>query len=226
MNFQQTSKSILATVLVLGTVVFVNGCGKNVEVARVDSGKEIALTDKWNDEDSRLVAEEMINDMLSYPWISQFNQRFPGKEPLLTVQRVRNKSHEHIAVDTFVNDIKRAVIRSGKAGFIATLEERQDTRAELADQDMNASADTRMEMGEEDGANFALSGTINSIVDQLDGQRVTYYQVDLKLINLQTAREVWNGSKKIKKFMERKSFLSRVWNSDSQTLISSAINYM
>ena len=206
MNFQQTSKSILATVMVLGTVVFVNGCGKNVKVARVDSGKEIALTDKWNDEDSRLVAEEMINDMLSYPWISQFNQRFPGKEPLVTVQRVRNKSHEHIAVDTFVNDIKRAVIRSGKAGFIATLEERQDTRAELADQDMNASADTRMEMGEEDGANFALSGTINSIVDQLDNQRVTYYQVDLKLINLQTAREVWNGSKKIKKFMERKSF--------------------
>ena len=206
MNFQQTSKSILATVLVLGTVVFVNGCGKSVEVARVDSGKEIALTDKWNDEDSRLVAEEMINDMLSYPWISQFNQRFPCKEPLVTVQRVRNKSHEHIAVDTFVNDIKRAVIRSGKAGFIATLEERQDTRAELADQDMNASADTRMEMGEEDGANFALSGTINSIVDQLDGQRVTYYQIDLKLINLQTAREVWNGSKKIKKFMERKSF--------------------
>ena len=206
MNFQQTGKSILATVLVLGTVVFVNGCGKSVEVARVDSGKEIALTDKWNDEDSRLVAEEMINDMLSYPWISQFNQRFPGKEPLVTMQRVRNKSHEHIAVDTFVNDIKRAVIRSGKAGFIATLEERQDTRAELADQDMNASADTRMEMGEEDGANFALSGTINSIVDQLDNQRVTYYQVDLKLINLQTAREVWNGSKKIKKFMERKSF--------------------
>ena len=206
MNFQQTSKSILVTVLVLGTVVFVNGCGKSVEVARVDSGKEIALTDKWNDEDSRLVAEEMINDMLSYPWISQFNQRFPGKEPLVTVQRVRNKSHEHIAVDTFVNDIKRAVIRSGKAGFIATLEERQDTRAELADQDMNASADTRMEMGEEDGANFALSGTINSIVDQLDNQRVTYYQVDLKLINLQTAREVWNGSKKIKKFTERKSF--------------------
>ena len=206
MNFQQISKSILATVLVLGTVVFVNGCGKSVEVARVDSGKEIALTDKWNDEDSRLVAEEMINDMLSYPWISQFNQRFPGKEPLVTVQRVRNKSHEHIAVDTFVNDIKRGVIRCGKAGFIATLEERQDTRAELADQDMNASADTRMEMGEEDGANFALSGTINSIVDQLDGQRVTYYQVDLKLINLQTAREVWNGSKKIKKFMERKSF--------------------
>jgi uncharacterized protein (TIGR02722 family) len=206
MNFRQTSKSILLAAFVLGLVMLVSGCGKSVQVARVESGKEVALTDKWNDEDSRLVAEEMINDMLSYPWIGQFKQRFPDKDPLVTVQRVRNKSHEHIAVETFVNDIKRAVIRSGKAGFIATREERQETRAELADQDMNASADTRMERGEEDGANFTLSGTINSIVDQLDGQRVTYYQVDLKLINLQTAREVWNGSKKIKKLMERKSF--------------------
>jgi len=205
MNFQQIGKSILVAVI-LGTVVLVAGCGKRMEVARVDSGKEIALTDKWNDEDSRLVAEEMINDMLSQPWIRQFIQRFPDKEPLVTVQRVRNKSHEHIAVDTFINDIKRAVIRSGKAGFIATREERKETRAELADQDMNASTETRMERGEEDGANFALSGTINSIVDQLDGQRVTSYQVDLKLINLQTAREVWNGTKKIKKFSERKSF--------------------
>ena len=205
-NFLQTSKHILLAVFVLSLVTLVSGCGKSVEVARVESGKEVALTDKWNDEDSRLVAEEMINDMLSYPWIGQFKQRFPDKDPLVTVQRVRNKSHEHIAVDTFVNDIKRAVIRSGKAGFIATREERQDTRAELADQDMNASAETRMERGEEDGANFALSGTINSIVDQLDGQRVTSYQVDLKLINLQTAREVWNGTKKIKKFSERKSF--------------------
>lgn len=206
MNFQQIGKSILVTVI-LGTVILIAGCGKSVEVARVESGKEVALTDKWNDEDSRLVAEEMINDMLSQRWISQFIQRFPDKEPLVTVQRVRNKSHEHIAVDTFVNDIKRAVIRSGKASFIATREERQDTRAELADQDMNASAETRMERGEEDGANFALSGTINSIVDQLDGQRVTFYQIDLKLINLQTAREVWNGTKKIKKFSERKSFV-------------------
>ena len=205
MNFQQIGKSTLVAV-VLGTVILIAGCGKRMEVARVDSGKEIALTDKWNDEDSRLVAEEMINDMLSYPWIGQFKQRFPDKDPLVTVQRVRNKSHEHIAVETFVNDIKRAVIRSGKAGFIATREERQDTRAELADQDMNASAETRMERGEEDGANFALSGTINSIVDQLDGQRVTFYQIDLKLINLQTAREVWNNTEKIKKFSERKSF--------------------
>ena len=44
------------------------------------------------------------------------------------------------------------------------------------------------------------------MVDQLDGKRVTSYQVDLKLTNLQTTREEWNGQKKIKKFQKRSKF--------------------
>ena len=58
-------------------------------------------------------------------------------------------------------------------------------------------------MGQETGANFALSGSINSFVDQLDDTRVTSYQVDMKLIDMTTNREVWNGQKKIKKVMSR-----------------------
>jgi len=187
------------------SLAFISGCA-GVQVSRVAEDKEVALTDRWNDEDSRLVSNEMIQDMMSYPWLRRFKKEHPGKEPTIVLQRVRNKSHEHIAVDTFINDIKRAVLRSGKASFIASGEERENTRRELRQQDLNASAESRMEMGQEQGANFALSGTINSIVDQLDGTRVTFYQVDLKLINLQSTREEWNGQKKIKKVMKRSKF--------------------
>jgi len=44
---------------------------------------------------------------------------------------------------------------------------------------------------------------INSYVDQLKDKRVTYYQVDLKLIELLTNREVWIGTKKIQKLMTK-----------------------
>ncbi len=196
--FRNTGK-ILFIALVLSSCA-------SMQVSRVAEDEEIALTDKWNDEDSRLVAAEMIEDMLAYPWLKRFNKEHVGKEPTIVIQRIKNKSHEHIAVDTFINDIKRAVMRSGKAGFIASGAEREATRRELREQDLNASESSRMEMGEEQGANFALSGTINSIVDQLDGKRVTFYQVDLKLINVQTTREEWNGQKKIKKFMKRNKF--------------------
>jgi len=193
----------IALVVCLSTLVV--SCS-GLKVARVDADKEIALTDRWNDEDSRLVAKEMIDDMFSYPWLKRFKKQFQGKEPTITIQRITNKSHEHIATDTFVNDIKRAVMRSGLAEFIVSGRERERVRAELRQQDMNASENTRLDMGEEMGANFALSGSINSFVDQLGGKRVTSYQVDLKLINLQTTREAWNGQKKIKKLQEKSMF--------------------
>jgi uncharacterized protein (TIGR02722 family) len=182
-----------------------SGCS-TTKVARVEAGKEIALTDRWNDEDSRQVADEMINDMLSFPWLRDFERASKGKRATVIVEHVANKSHEHIATDTFVNDIKRAFIRSGKVDFVVGGAEREAIREEKKQQDVYASEKSRVEMGQESGANFALSGSINSFVDQADGKRVTFYQVDLKLINIETGREVWNGQKKIKKLMERSRF--------------------
>lgn len=181
------------------------GC-QSTSVSRVDTNTEVALTDRWNATDSRLVAEEMIDDMLSFPWASDYERANPGKRPTVIVQRVRNKSHEHISVETFVNDLKRSVIRSGRADFVASGSERADIRAERKEQEFNASADTQVAMGEETGARFALSGSINSFVDALEGDRVTSYQVDLKLVDMLTNREVWNGTKKIQKFQEKSSF--------------------
>ncbi len=197
-------KKMVLPMLVI-SLIGLSGCGAT-KVSRVAVDEEIALTDRWNDKDSQLVAKEMITDMMSFPWLKRFSQKHGDKLPTITIQRIQNKSHEHIAIDTFVNDVKRSVIRSGVADFIVSGKERDRVRNEMKDQDLHASDSTRMEMGEEQGANFALSGSINSIVDRADGKKVTFYQVDLKLIDMQSMREVWNGQKKIKKFQERSRF--------------------
>lgn len=202
---KKISRGIPLLMVLLAPILTLTACS-GVKVSRVDTNQEIALTDRWNDKDSELVADAIIEDMLSFPWLGRFRQDFPDHRPTITIQVIQNKSHEMIPVDTFVNDLKRAIIRSNKADFIVSGEERNRVREELKEQDTFASEDTRMQMGQEQGANFALSGSINSIVDQLNGERVTFYQVDLKLINLQTTREVWNGQKKIKKLMERSRF--------------------
>ena len=122
--------------------------------------------------------------------------------PRVIVQRIRNKSHEHISVETFINDIKRSLLKSGKIDFVAAGDEREDVRDERQDQELNASAETAKAMGEEFGADYALTGVINSYVDSVGGKRVTFYQVDLKLIDMLTNREVWLGQKKIQKLMK------------------------
>lgn len=173
----------------------------SAKVKRVDVGEEIALSDRWNDKDSQLVAEEMMSDMLSFPWFRDYHFE-NDKNPVVIIQTIRNKSHEHIPVDTFINDIKRSLQRAGKVDFVVSGEEREKIRTEREDQALNSADGTAAAFGEEEGAGFALSGSINSIVDSDGEQRVTFYQVDLKLINMTTNREVWNGQKKIKKLAE------------------------
>ena len=187
-----------AALTMVGAAVLTAGCA--TKVSRVDPSEEIALSDQWNNKDSELVATEMINDMLSFPWVSDFELE-NNERPTIIIQRIANKSHEHIAVDTFVNDIKRALLRSGKADFVVAGEERDAVRDERRDQELNSR--NAKEMGQEDAADFALSGSINSIVDEAGKKRVTFYQVDMKLINMESNREVWNGQKKIQKLQER-----------------------
>ncbi len=188
-------------IISLCSVFLLQACG-GTTVKRVDANEEIALTDKWNATDSRLVADTMMEDMLSFPWYTDF--LIKGDErPRVIVQQIRNKSHEHVSVDTFINDIKRALLKNGKIDFVAAGDEREDIRAEREDQELNATAETANEMGQELGADFAMTGEINSFVDSLDNKRVTFYQVDLKLIDMLTNREVWIGQEKIQKVLEK-----------------------
>ena len=160
------------------------------------------LSGAWNDTDSRLVSEEMVQDALARPWVDN-HVRMKRKTPVVIVGEVRNLSHEHINVTTFVADLERALLNSGKVEFVASRVERGEVREERKDQDVHAREDTRKAMGQEIGADYMLKGTINTIIDVSGRTQVRYYQVDLNLISLTDNRKVWQGQKKIKKLVER-----------------------
>ena len=175
-------------------------CGQTV--TRVESDAVTDLSGNWNDTDSRLVAEEMINDVLSKNWLNNF-YREQGKSPTVIVGTVRNLSHEHINTNTFIADMERELINSGQVEFVASAREREEVRAEVKEQDLYASEETRKAMGEEIGADYMLQGSINSIVDAISGEQARFYQIDLTLIELGSNRKVWVGQKKIKKTIEK-----------------------
>ena len=186
-----------------GLLFLLAACGQTV--TRVDSDSVIDLSGNWNDTDSRLVAQEMIQDVLSRSWLSKFN-RSNGKAPTVIVGTVRNLSHEHINTRTFIADMERELINSGEVEFVASAEDREEIRREVKEQDLHASEATRKAMGNETGADFMLQGSINSIVDAVSGEQVRFYQIDLTLIELGTNRKVWVGQKKIKKTVEKGGF--------------------
>ena len=195
----KTAQLVITSVLLLLLVA----CSPTV--TRVETDSVTDLSGNWNDTDSRLVAEEMIQDVLSRAWLNKFN-RAQGKTPTVIVGTVRNLSHEHINTRTFVADMERELINSGDVEFVASANERNEIRAEIKEQDLHASAATRKAMGQEIGADFMLKGSINTIFDAISGEQVRFYQVGLTLIELGTNRKVWVGQKKIKKTVEKGGF--------------------
>ncbi len=175
-------------------------CSSGKTVTRIPEDSTTDLSGRWNDTDSRLVSEEMIQDCLSRPWKAKHLEEHQ-KKPVVIVGVVRNKSSEHIAVGTFIGDIERTFINTGQVDVVASATEREQVRDERSDQQQNASDETMKQFGREKGADYMLGGVINTLTDEEAGKKVVFYQVDLNLIDLESNAVVWVGQKKIKKFI-------------------------
>lgn len=192
----------VAVLAVLCCALTMLGCGPKTKVERIPEDSVTDLSGYWNDTDSRLVAEEMIGDCMTAPWKTRHWESAKEK-PVVIVGVVRNKTDEHIAVETFVGDIERAMINAGDVGVVASSEEREAIRDEREDQQRYSSEETMKRWGREVGADYMLGGIISSITDEIKGERVVFYQVDLTLYDLESNAKVWTGQKKIKKYITR-----------------------
>src|ERR1035438_9117338 len=111
-----TKKSIWMMVATVVAALVLAGCSTQVKRVGVEDVKDISGT--WNDTDSRLVSEEMIRDSLSGGWIDRFGKT-SNKAPAVIVGSIRNLSQEHINTNTFVNDLERAFVNSGRVDVVA-----------------------------------------------------------------------------------------------------------
>ncbi len=193
-------KKAFVIVLVLCLAV---ACGSSRKVYRIEPETVTDLSGRWNDTDARLVAEEMVSDCLSRPWLLDWVGA-AGSKPVVTVGTIRNRSSEHIDTETFTTDFERELINSGQVRFVASSEQRDEIRDERFDQQEWATPETMKRIRAETGADFILVGGIKSITDAVEGTSVVYYQTDLEMINIESMEKVWIGSKKIKKEISKK----------------------
>lgn len=188
--------------LALFLIVIMAAASCSRKVTRINPSEQVDISGRWNNTDSRLVAEELTRDILGSKWLTDHMAEKSGQRPVVIVGFVDNKSHEHIDAETFIKDIENAFITSQKVRLVQGGKKREELRAEKADQQTNATASSMKKFGMEQGADFILQGSINSIVDSHKRKKVTYYQVNLELTNIQTNEVVWIGEKKIAKYIK------------------------
>ena len=190
-------------VVVVSILVF-GGCATPTRtVQRTAADEQIDLSGRWNDTDARLVAEEMIDDVLSRPWLNRFSSS-RQREPVVIVGDVRNLSSEHIDTTPFIRDIERELINSGMVRFVAGEQAREQIRSERMDQQTQAREETISRLGAETGADFMMRGSISSTVDAIEGVRAVAYSVNMELIDIESNEIVWIGNKEIKKLIEQR----------------------
>lgn len=190
-------KSLLVSALAV--LMLATSCSR--KVTRIDPADTPDISGKWNNTDSRLTADEMISQSLGGAWLNNHTQA-KGKKPVVIVGMITNKSHEHIEAETFMKDLERAFINTTKVGLVQSGKKREEMRAEKADQQSNASQSTMKKFGLENGADYILQGSINSIVDAHKKKKTVTYQVNLELTNIETNEVVWIGDKKIAKYVK------------------------
>jgi uncharacterized protein (TIGR02722 family) len=189
--------------LVALAVFLLVGCAQETKITRVDSGVVTDLSGRWNDTDSRIVAESMVKEALEYPWLNTFSGS-KHRQPVVVVGTILNSSHEHIDVNTFVADLERELTNSQKVTFVAGKGDREELRTERKEQAMYAKEDTQKAPGKEIGADYMMKGTIATILDEAEGTKAMFYQIDLQMVDLESNAKVWFGQKKIKKVIEKK----------------------
>ncbi|HHP7241845.1 MAG TPA: penicillin-binding protein activator LpoB [Cyclobacteriaceae bacterium] len=170
-------------------------------VTRVNPNERIDLSGRWNDTDSKLVAEEMITDALGRKWRNDFIRNNQG-DPTVIVGIIQNKTSEHIEPETFIKDIEREFINSDMVKVVQNSVLREKLREERADQAEFASPETQARWGRELGADYMMFGLITSITDSYRNEKVVNYKVNLELVDIETNEKVWIGDKEIKKYIK------------------------
>jgi penicillin-binding protein activator len=181
-------------------VLMISACAQTV--SRIDPAQQIDLSGRWNDSDSRQVAEKMISELLNSSRYQEYAKEL-GKRPTIIVGLIRNRTSEHIDANNYIKKFEVAIFNSNVADLVESDSFRDKLRAERAQQQDFADPATMAQWGKEVGANLMLFGEMTSETDVLNKQRVVNYITTLFLTDMETNKRVWYGQHEIKKYIRK-----------------------
>jgi penicillin-binding protein activator len=175
------------------------GCARTV--TRIAPETQVDLSGRWNDTDSRMVADQMILDLVNSDGYKNYAAG-KGRKPVIVVGMISNKTSEHIDANNYIRKFEVVIHNSGMAELVENDEFRDKLRLERASQQDFSSPETMSKWGKETGADLMLFGEMNSETDVLNKKRVVNYITTLFLTDMESNKRIWYGQREIKKFVK------------------------
>lgn len=196
-------KSLKLFTVVLSAVLL-SACANGPKISYGDATAVETTTTGFGSTDLQTIAATLVDDLLSFPPIVQMTS---SRRPVMFVDKIRNKTTEHIDTESITDTVQTKLLKSGKFRFVDM------TAIKQVQQQLNFQTDSGMvdpakavALGRQTGAEFMLYGNMSSIVKRNDSTKDVYYKFTMKMMNLETGIMEWAGEKEIRKTGEKGFF--------------------
>lgn len=193
------NNTLKAVALISGMAasLFLCGCG-TMPVTYEDPGTTRTLTLNFDLPDVNAVSDAMVDSMLVSSALSHLQSN--GDRPIMIVDRIQNRTDQHIDTISITDSIRTRLIQSGKFKFT----DKQTRGAQINELEFQnngplVNPQKAIAMGQQSGARYMVSGALVSYCSASDKQRVKSYKLTLNLIDLQSGIIEWAEEKPIVK---------------------------
>ena len=179
-----------------------SGCASTMQYGDAGSAKPIST--EFGSSDLQQIAETMVDSMLTFPPMVELTS---SRRPVVSVDKVKNKTMQHIDTESITDSIRTKLIRSGKFRFIDRTTDAQ-TIEELRTQQDSGLVDQKsaVKFGQQLGAEFLLTANFSEINQKVGNTTDVYYKFTMSLKNLKTGILEWSDEKEIRKVFKRGTF--------------------
>ena len=184
--------------LVPALALLAAGCATTVEYGDATSTKPIDTG--FGSADLQQIAAKMVDSMLADDVLAEISVAGP---PLLIVDKVKNKTMQHIDTESVTDSIRTKLIRSRKFSF-------QDRTTEAALQEelayQQGAAQEPVAAGQQDAPHYMLTANLSEI-EQTEGRvKDVYYKFTMSLRDLKSGRLLWADEQEIRKVKTKSVF--------------------
>jgi len=150
------------------------------------------LNDKFNEADMHQISRTMTKSIVQCPKVYE-------NMPTMVFGEVVNQTEEHLNLDSVMDQIQDQVVKSNRFVVIDKKSRGQIDEEERYQQAKNVYQDSSPAK-----ANYILTGSISSNVQEYKDQKMVYYKMNLKITDMKTTAVVCSEEKELRKQFVKK----------------------
>ena len=187
---------ILMVALTIVAIWLTVGC--TVTTREIASDEKVIYDEGYHFSDKKSIVNAMVDSLISKPPLVNVDDK-----PVIVVYGIANRTSEHISMSAMTDDIRQALLATGKVRFVNKIQRDNISSETDYQQSGKVTADTRIRLGRQVGASYMLTGTLRSIEKKqprqvrLKKKTLKYYSLNLELTDLETSLIEWADSTEV-----------------------------